>query len=150
MRTAAHLPRTRLPRIFWPALTVLGLAGCAGTPGPDPFPEVTGNLGILSVRNMVGVATPGELDIVPGGIAAETEQILLNLRTVLDGCDRTAEDVFEVHVTLRDAADWQAFREVWNRSFLGQRFPVIEALAIEDLGNGARVAVDLRAGMWAP
>ena len=63
------------------------------------------------------VPTDTEGDVVPGGVAAETDQVLRNLSTALELAGCTLADVVKTTVWLRDRADFAAFNEVYAKHF---------------------------------
>ncbi|PZX13656.1 reactive intermediate/imine deaminase [Palleronia aestuarii] len=59
----------------------------------------------------------GDGNVVPGGIAAETDQVLQNVAAALAlaGCDMS--DVVKTTVWLRDRDDFASFNEVYAKHF---------------------------------
>jgi 2-iminobutanoate/2-iminopropanoate deaminase len=55
--------------------------------------------------------------VVPGGIAAETEQVIENLRAALALAGAELADVVKTTVWLRDRGDFKAMNEVYGRFF---------------------------------
>ena len=53
--------------------------------------------------------------LVPGGVEAETEQVLANLEAVLAARGLTLRDVVKTTVFLADMADFEAMNEVYAR-----------------------------------
>jgi reactive intermediate/imine deaminase len=87
---------------------------------------------------------PGTLDLVPGGIAAEAEQTLENIRSILTRNGSSLERVVKCTVFLADIADWPAFNQVYVE-FFTQNPPARSALAASGLALGARVEVECMA-----
>lgn len=56
-------------------------------------------------------------DIAPGGIGPETEQVIANMRAVLELAGCSLADVIKTHVYLGSAADFAEFNEVYGRHF---------------------------------
>ena len=71
---------------------------------------VSGHLGHL----------PGVMQVVPGGIAAESRQTLDNLKATLERCGSSLADVVKVTVFLADMAEWPAFNAVYTSYFGGR------------------------------
>ena len=75
------------------------------------------------VRSGDHVYTAGQVafdangDLVPGGIAEQTEQALANLRTCLRAAGCSLDDVVKVNVYLLDLADFEAFNAVYAAAF---------------------------------
>jgi len=137
------------------ALAALSLA-CASSgphrevlaPSPSPLPVFspavrTGNLVFLS--GQIG-NRPGTLELVPGGIATETEQTLTNIRTLLEGIGLSLDDVVKCTVFLADIDDYRAMNEVYAR-FFPQDPPARSTLAASGLALGARTEIECIAAM---
>ena len=91
---------------------------------------------------------PGTLELVPGGIEAESRQTMENIRTVLQAHGYSTNDLVRCTVMLADIKDWAAFNEVY-RTFFEDRFPARSAMGVAGLALGARVEIEclaVRAG----
>jgi 2-iminobutanoate/2-iminopropanoate deaminase len=108
--------------------------------GDLPFSEAVRHGDTLYLSGQVGVA-PGTLKLVPGGMRAEAQQALENIRAILAAHGRSPADIIKCTVMLADMADWPAFNEVW-RAFLKKPFPARSALGVSGLALGARVEVE--------
>jgi reactive intermediate/imine deaminase len=136
--------------LFLTALTALACATApAGphrevlAPSPSPLPVFspavrTGNLVFLS--GQIG-NEPGTLELVPGGIAAETEQTLTNIRTLLEQIGLSLDDVVKCTVFLADIDDYRAMNEVYAR-FFPKDPPARSTLAASGLALGARAEIE--------
>lgn len=109
-------------------------------PATLPFSEAVrvGNLLILS--GQIG-NRPGALELVPGGIAEESRQVMENIRTTLTAHGSGLQDVVKCTVMLADMADWPAFNEIY-RGFFTPPFPARSAFGASGLAIGARVEVE--------
>lgn len=54
---------------------------------------------------------------VPGGVQAETEQVLENIQAILEAAGTSLANVVKVNVYLSDRADFKAMNEVYARFF---------------------------------
>lgn len=93
----------------------LGPAGAAYSPG-----LVVGDLILLAGQGGADPAT----GTLPDGIAAQTEQALRNVESLLREAGRTLEDVVSCLVHLADLADFPAYNEAWQRMFPDEPRPV--------------------------
>lgn len=138
-------------------LAILGLlilASCA-TPSaaprfhasPDaalkqlPFSESVEAGGFLFLAGAIGVK-PGTLELVEGGIEAETRATMENLKAALARRGCTLSDVVKATVFLVDMKEWPTFNTVYASYFDG-RFPARSALGATALAKGARVEVEM-------
>ncbi|HUO79541.1 MAG TPA: RidA family protein [Steroidobacteraceae bacterium] len=108
--------------------------------GELPFSEAVRYGDTLYLSGQVGIA-PGTLKLVPGGMRAEAQQALENIRTILQAHGRSTADLIKCTVMLADMADWPAFNEVY-RAFLQKPYPARSALGASGLALGARVEVE--------
>lgn len=85
---------------------------------------------------------PGTGAIVPGGIEAETHQVLKNLGAVLTAAGSSYGRVLKTTVYLVDMADFPAMNEVYAHYFTGSA-PARATVAVAALPRGARIEIDL-------
>ena len=75
-----------------------------------PFSDAVRVGDVLCLSGQIG-NRPGSLDLVPGGIEAETRQMMENIARILNASARSFDDVFKCTVMLADMAkDIQAAR----------------------------------------
>jgi enamine deaminase RidA (YjgF/YER057c/UK114 family) len=80
-----------------------------------PYSESARAGGLLFLAGQTGEDQNGNL--VPGGIKAESEQMLLNIRAALARRGLGMEHVVKCTVFLADIAEWSAFNEVYTKHF---------------------------------
>lgn len=105
-----------------------------------PFSEAVRVGGMLYLSGQIGII-PGTLDLVPGGLQAEAQQTMENIRTVLETHGASMRDVVKCTVMLADISEWSTFNEVYTTFFDG-RYPARSALGANGLALGARVEVE--------
>jgi len=81
------------------------------------------------------------MDVVPGGIAEQTDRVLQNLRAVLEAAGSGLDRVLKTTVFLADMADFAAMNEVYTNYF-GQHRPARSTVAAAGLPRGVRVEID--------
>ena len=130
------------------------LAGCAtphhtqvdylnsGTVLPKglPFSEAVRVDNTLYLSGMVGIK-PGKIELVSGGIEAESHQTMKNIRMMLEAHGASMDDVVKCTVMLADIAEWGTFNQVY-KTYFKDRFPARSALGANGLALGARVEVE--------
>ncbi|WGK63670.1 RidA family protein [Croceiramulus getboli] len=79
--------------------------------------------------------------LVPGGIQAETKQVLENIKSVLEQHQMTLADVVKATVILEDINDFQAFNEVYT-SYLPQK-PARTTFAAAGLAANAAIEIEV-------
>ncbi len=94
----------------------------------------------IYLSGQIGIR-PGTLELVEGGITAETRQTLENIRSVLDVAGSSLDRVVKCTVFLADIADYSAMNEVY-REFFPEDPPARSAMAASGLALGARVEIE--------
>jgi 2-iminobutanoate/2-iminopropanoate deaminase len=106
-----------------------------------PFSEAVRVGDVIYLSGQVG-NLPGKLELAPGGIEAETRQMMENIRSTLERLGRSLDDVFRCSVMLRDMTQWGAFNNVYVSYFKQERLPVRTAFGVADLVLGAAVEME--------
>jgi reactive intermediate/imine deaminase len=110
-------------------------------PAQVPFPEGTRVGSMLFLSGQLG-NLPGQLELVPGGLAAEARQTLDNIRTILQGQGLDLQHLVRCTVMLADMADWPAFNAVYRDFFAGVPMPARSAFGCNGLALSARVEIE--------
>jgi 2-iminobutanoate/2-iminopropanoate deaminase len=84
---------------------------------------------------------PATMEVVPGGVAEQTEQVLANLAAVLRAAGSDLGRVVKTTVFLADMADFNAMNAVYARWF-GDHRPARSTVAAAGLPKGVRVEID--------
>lgn len=85
-------------------------------------------------------------EVVTGGIAAQTEQVVANVRSVLALAGCGLEDVVKVNCWLDDARDFSSFNAVFEKHFIDH--PPARSTVQSPLMVDAKVEMDVIA--WKP
>ena len=85
---------------------------------------------------------PSSGQIVEGGIKAQTERVMQNLRAVLDAAGIGWTDVVKTTVYLHDMADFPTVNEIYARS-IGDARPARSTVQVTALPRGALVEIDM-------
>jgi 2-iminobutanoate/2-iminopropanoate deaminase len=85
---------------------------------------------------------PGKMELVPGGLEAETRQTMANIGAVLQTHGLTFDDVFKCTVMLAEMKEWAAFNRVYLTYFKPDRLPARSAFGAAGLALGARVELE--------
>jgi 2-iminobutanoate/2-iminopropanoate deaminase len=89
---------------------------------------------------------PERMEIVGDTVAAQTEQVIANLRAVLAAAGCEFAHVVKTTVFLRDMADFQAMNEVYARAF-GASCPARSTVAVAGLPRDVRVEIEVVAAL---
>ena len=104
-----------------------------------PYSDAVRVDGMLYLAGVLGVDQDGK--VVPGGITAEAERTMENLKGVLEANGSSLDRVADCKVMLADIAERDAFNEVYKKYWLPGRFPARHAFGVSGLVHGARVEV---------
>lgn len=106
--------------------------------GPYSQAMVTGNLLFTSGQIAIDPATG---NVVEGGIAEQTEQIMKNLGEVLKAAGASFDNVVKTTCFLAEIADFAAFNEVYGKYFTSK--PARSCVAVKDLPKGVLAEVEV-------
>ena len=105
-----------------------------------PYSQATRAGGLVFTAGQVGF-DPSTGELVDGGIAEQTEQVLLNIRAILQASGLDMANVIKTTVFLVDMADFAAMNTVYARAF-GDHRPARSTVAVAALPRGARVEIE--------
>ena len=106
--------------------------------GPYSIAVQTGQM--VYTAGQIGL-DPATGEIVPGGIEAETRQVLTNLKNVLEASGSSLGDVVKTTVFLRDMADFAKMNAIYGE-FFNQQPPARTTVAVAGLPKGATVEIE--------
>jgi 2-iminobutanoate/2-iminopropanoate deaminase len=112
-------------------------------PFSGPYSESARVGDLLFLAGQVGEYQDGKL--VSGGISAEAEQVMLNIKAALARRGLGLEHVVKCTVFLVDVAEWSAFNEIYKKHF-SEPYPARTAIGVSKLVLSARVEVECVAG----
>lgn len=108
-------------------------------------------IGPYSVANRIGdlIFTAGQTgldpltnDLVPGGIQAETRQVLTNIKNVLEAAGSSLEQVVKTTVFLRDIGDFAQMNAVYAE-FFPQNHPARTTVQVVAVPRGGAVEIEV-------
>ncbi len=105
-----------------------------------PFSEAVRVGDTIYLSGQIGVV-PGTLNLVVGGIEAQTEQTLRNIQATLERHGSDLRHVAKCTVFLADIADWPAVNVVYKK-FFTPPYPARSAVAGSGLALGAKVEIE--------
>ncbi|HEV2504637.1 MAG TPA: RidA family protein [Mesorhizobium sp.] len=111
-----------------------------------PFSQAVRVGDILYLSGALG-NLPGKLELVPGGIEAETRQTMENIGTVLRENGLGFADIFRCTVMLADMSKWGYFNRIYLEYFNPERLPARSAFGANGLALGAQLELECMAYM---
>jgi 2-iminobutanoate/2-iminopropanoate deaminase len=106
--------------------------------GPYAQATIVGNL--VYTAGQIGL-DPTSMEVVPGGVAEQTEQVFKNLIAVLAAAGTGLDRVAKTTVFLADMAEFAAMNEVYAKAF-GNHRPARSTVAVAGLPRNVRVEIE--------
>jgi len=137
--------------LVWIGATWSPMASSAGEPPPAvehlnedpattaPYSDAVRVGSTLYLAGNLGLDEKGNL--VPGGITAEAEQTLENLKHVVEHNGSSLDRVTTCEVMLADIKERDAFNEVYKKYWEPGKFPARHAFGVTGLYLDARVEI---------
>jgi len=133
---------------------LLSLTGCAHTHNthveyptsatvlPDglPISEAVRVDNTLYLSGMIGI-TPRTMQLVSGGIEAESRQTMDNIEAILKAHGASMDNIVKCTAMLADISEWGTFNQVY-KTYFNSHYPARSALGANGLALGARVEVE--------
>jgi reactive intermediate/imine deaminase len=137
------------------AATAAESAPSGGNPPPEflnadpntsaPYSDAVRVGSMLYLAGKLGLGPDGKL--VAGGITAEAQQAMENLKHTLESNGSSLDRVVSCLLLLADIRDREAFNAVYEKYFAKGRFPARSAIGTSGLYSGARVEISCTAVM---
>ncbi|GAA2012793.1 RidA family protein [Nakamurella flavida] len=122
------------------------LTGRPGVPTPvGPFVHAVAWGDLLFVTGQMPT-DPLTGEVVPGGVVAQTRQVMANLAAVVQAAGGELADTLQVRAYLTDFADFAVFNTEYVRWFPAG-LPARTCIGVTGLAVGAVVEVDLVVGL---
>ena len=112
-----------------------------------PYSQAVRAHGVLYCSGQVAL-DPGSGELVGSTAPEQAEQVLKNLRAVLEAGGASMETVWKTTIYLADMGDFAAVNEVYARHF-GEHRPARATVAVRTLPKNALVEIDAVAGAGA-
>ncbi|MBV7391872.1 reactive intermediate/imine deaminase [Enterococcus sp. ALS3] len=88
---------------------------------------------------------PNTDDVVSGGIKAQTEQCLKNIKAVIESVDHVMADTVKINIFVKNLADMDAVNEVYQ-NFFPEGTPARRVVGVSELPKGALIQMDAIVG----
>jgi len=80
--------------------------------------------------------------LVEGDISAQTEQVFVNIKVLLDAAGAAMSDIVKTTVFLTDMADFAPMNDVY-KAHVAEPYPARSAIAVAALPLGAKVEIEM-------
>ena len=105
-----------------------------------PYSQAIRIEGMVFTAGQIGL-NPATMEIVEGGIEAQTRQVLTNLKNVLEAADSGLNFVIKTTVFLQSMGDFAAMNGVYQE-FFPENPPARSTVAVAGLPKGALVEIE--------
>ena len=105
-----------------------------------PFSDAVRVGNTLYLSGSIGVL-PGTLELVEGGITAETRQSMDNIRATLEKYGSSMEEIVKCTIMMDDIGEWSTMNEVYVTYFPNHK-PARSAFGADGLALDARVEIE--------
>ena len=113
-----------------------------------PYSQAVRIENLVFTAGQIGL-NPATMEIVEGGIEAQSRQVLTNLKAVLDAADSGLNYVIKTTVFLSDMANFAAMNAIYAE-FFPENFPARSTVAAAGLPKGALVEIEAVALLAPP
>lgn len=117
-------------------------------------PKAPAPIGPYSQAVMVGntlytsgqiALNPDNMELVLDNIEAETEQVMQNLKAVLEAADMTFENVFKTTIFITDMHDFARINSVYSKYFDEDNAPARETVQVAALPKFVHIEIAMMA-----
>jgi 2-iminobutanoate/2-iminopropanoate deaminase len=105
-----------------------------------PYSQAIKANGLVFVSGQLALL-PGAKELVPGGITEQTEQVMANLRAILEAAGSSLDRLVKTTVFLQNLDDFAGMNEVYARN-VGDTPPARSTVEVAKLPSGALVEVE--------
>lgn len=114
------------------------------TNAPDPigpYSQAVKAAGLLFISGQVALK-PGTSSLITSGIAEEAEQVMNNLKAILNEAGLGFDHVIKTTIFLKDMSLFASVNEVYGKFFVSG-FPARETVAVKGLPKDANVEISM-------
>jgi 2-iminobutanoate/2-iminopropanoate deaminase len=105
-----------------------------------PYSQAIAHDGLVFVSGQLGIDPEGNM--VEGGIAEQTEQVMQNLSGILEAAGSSLQNIVKATIFLADLGDFQAMNEVYARH-VGDEPPARATFQVGALPSGALIEIEV-------
>jgi 2-iminobutanoate/2-iminopropanoate deaminase len=105
-----------------------------------PYSQAIKANGLVFVSGQLALR-PGEKELVAGGITEQTEQVLANLRAILEAAGSSLDRIVKTTVFLQSLDDFTGMNEVYAKH-VGNVPPARSTFEVAKLPSGALVEIE--------
>tara|TARA_A100001011_G_scaffold329777_1_gene355234 strand:+ start:5845 stop:6228 length:384 start_codon:yes stop_codon:yes gene_type:complete len=96
----------------------------------------------LYLSGQIGL-NPATMELVEGGIMKETDQVMQNLKSVLEAAEMNFKHVVKSSIFLADMNDFKLVNQTYNSYFEKDSAPARETIAVKTLPKSVNVEISM-------
>ena len=105
-----------------------------------PYSQAIKANGFVFVSGQLSLR-PGDKELAPGDIGAQTEQVFVNLSAILEEAGTSLDNLVKTTVFLQNLGDFAGMNEVYSKH-VGERPPARSTVEVAKLPSGALVEIE--------
>jgi 2-iminobutanoate/2-iminopropanoate deaminase len=114
-------------------------------PAPiGPYNQAVLVNGILYTSGQIAI-NPETNELVLDNISKETEQVMQNMKAVLEAADMSFENVFKTTIFIMNMQDFAAINEVYGQYFSDETAPARETVQVACLPKNVNIEISMMA-----
>ena len=107
-----------------------------------PYSQAVFANNTLYLSGQIGL-NPKTMELVEGGIMKETEQIMQNLKSVLEAAEMNFENVVKSSIFLANMNDFSQVNKVYGNYFKNHTAPARETVAVKTLPKNVNLEISM-------
>ena len=124
------------------------IASDAAPKAIGPYSQAVVHAGIAYLSGQIPL-DPATNKLIEGGISAQTERVLENIRAVLEACGASLDSVLKTTVFLKDMGDFALMNETYQRYFPNSA-PARSTVQAARLPRDVSIEIDAIAAVMNP
>ena len=107
-----------------------------------PYSQAVFANNTLYLSGQIGL-NPKTMELVEGGIVEETEQIMQNIKSVLEAAEMNFENVVKSTIFLANMNDFSRVNKVYGNYFKNHTAPARETVAVKTLPKNVNLEISM-------
>jgi 2-iminobutanoate/2-iminopropanoate deaminase len=113
-----------------------------------PYSQAVLYGGLAYVSGQIAI-DPSNNQVIEGGVSAQTERVLENVKAILEACGASLDSVLKTTVFLKDMGDFTSMNQTYERYFQANP-PARSTVQAAKLPRDVSVEIDVIAAVTAP
>jgi len=106
-----------------------------------PYSQAAVVNGMVYTSGQIALMPDGSDELLSKGVEVQTEQVLTNLKNVLEASDSSMDSVIKTTIFIADMDDFVTINKIYEKHF-GSHKPARSTVAVKTLPKNALVEID--------